>query len=66
MSILQTFFAGWSGLLTGYDKLLIVAYLLVFVALAVYGFHRSTLVYLYFRYRDRRPESYGDLTAELP
>ncbi len=51
--------------LASYDKLLIGAYLLVFIALAVYGFHRSTLVYLYFRYRDRRPEPLGRL-PELP
>ena len=69
MSLLQTFFTGW---LSAYDKILIVAYLIVFVALAVYGFHRSSLVYLYYRYRGRRPEPMGRLhqlpkvTVQLP
>ena len=58
----NTYVVSW---LAAYDKLLIGAYLLVFIALAVYGFHRSTLVYLYFRYRDRRPEPLGRL-PELP
>ena len=39
----NTYVVSW---LASYDKLLIGAYLLVFIALAVYGFHRSTLVYL--------------------
>ena len=69
MSLLHTFFTGW---LSAYDQILIVAYLIVFVALAVYGFHRSSLVYLYYRYRGRRPEPMGRLqqlprvTVQLP
>ncbi len=62
MSLLHSFLFGW---MAAYDKVLIVAYLLVFIALAVYGFHRSTLVFLYYRYRDRRPEPLGTL-PELP
>ena len=42
--------------LSAYDTFLIGAYLVVFLLLAVYGFHRSTLVYLYYRYRSKRPE----------
>jgi cellulose synthase/poly-beta-1,6-N-acetylglucosamine synthase-like glycosyltransferase len=69
MSLLQTFFTSW---LSGYDKALIISYLVVFVALAVYGFHRSQLVYLYYRYRSNRPEPLGRLqtlpkvTVQLP
>ena len=69
MSLLQTFFTSW---LSAYDQVLIVAYLIVFLALAVYGFHRSSLVYLYYRYRGRRPEPMGRLlqlpkvTVQLP
>ena len=62
MSILQSFFTNW---LSGYDDVLIFAYLAVFIALALYGFHRSTLVYLYYRYRDRRPEPLGRLPELL-
>jgi cellulose synthase/poly-beta-1,6-N-acetylglucosamine synthase-like glycosyltransferase len=69
MSLLQTFF---STKLSAYDTVLIAAYLVVFIALAVYGFHRSSLVYLYYRYRARRPEPLGQLpqlpkvTVQLP
>ncbi len=38
------------------ENLLITAYLVVLVTLALYGFHRSTLVYLYYRYKHRRPQ----------
>jgi cellulose synthase/poly-beta-1,6-N-acetylglucosamine synthase-like glycosyltransferase len=40
-------------------------YLVILIALAVYGFHRSSLVFLYYRYRDRRPVEPGKF-AELP
>ena len=40
-------------------------YLIILVALAVYGFHRSSLVYLYYRHRGRRPIASGKF-AELP
>ena len=62
MRFLQQFF---SNSLSGYDHVLIAAYLLVFAGLAVYGFHRSQLVYLYYRYRDKRPEPL-DRLRELP
>jgi cellulose synthase/poly-beta-1,6-N-acetylglucosamine synthase-like glycosyltransferase len=47
-------------------------YLLILLALAVYGFHRSHLVYLYYRHRDRKAQlttRYRDLpavTVQLP
>ncbi|MBI4508314.1 MAG: glycosyltransferase [Deltaproteobacteria bacterium] len=51
---------------------LIFAYLLVLLLLAVYGFHRSQLVYLYFKYRKRIPKPLGRfvekprVTVQLP
>jgi cellulose synthase/poly-beta-1,6-N-acetylglucosamine synthase-like glycosyltransferase len=47
-----------SGLVVG-------TYLTILVALAFYGFHRTTLVWLYFRHRDRRPRAPGTF-ADLP
>src|SRR5262245_22439200 len=44
---------------------LIGFYLVVLLALAVYGFHRSHLVYLYYKHRDRKPKAAGTY-AELP
>ena len=40
-------------------------YLVSLLALAVYGFHRSLLVFLYYRHRDQRPQPKGQY-AELP
>jgi cellulose synthase/poly-beta-1,6-N-acetylglucosamine synthase-like glycosyltransferase len=40
-------------------------YLVILIALAVYGFHRSSLVFLYYRHRDRQPVETGKF-AELP
>jgi cellulose synthase/poly-beta-1,6-N-acetylglucosamine synthase-like glycosyltransferase len=40
-------------------------YLVILVALAVYGFHRSSLVFLYYRYRDKQPVESGKF-AEMP
>src|SRR5450759_431550 len=40
-------------------------YLVILVALAVSGFHRSSLVYLYYRHRDKQPVEKGKF-AELP
>jgi len=40
-------------------------YLVILLALAVYGFHRSSLVFLYYRHRDKRPTEAGKF-AELP
>ena len=51
------------------ERALIVAYLGVLLTLALYGFHRSTLVYLYYRYKRNRPEPkarFDGLTAQLP
>jgi cellulose synthase/poly-beta-1,6-N-acetylglucosamine synthase-like glycosyltransferase len=57
-----------------YQNLLIGLYLAVLLLLAVYGFHRSTLVYLFYRYKKHRPEPkrvYSDdelprVTVQLP
>jgi cellulose synthase/poly-beta-1,6-N-acetylglucosamine synthase-like glycosyltransferase len=40
-------------------------YLVILIPLAVYGFHRSQLVWLYYKNRDRRPRAAGTF-AELP
>jgi cellulose synthase/poly-beta-1,6-N-acetylglucosamine synthase-like glycosyltransferase len=40
-------------------------YLVILIALAVYGFHRSSLVFLYYHHRDKRPMEVGKF-AELP
>jgi len=40
-------------------------YLVVLLVLAVYGFHRSSLVYLYFKHKAKRPKPLGTF-AELP
>jgi len=40
-------------------------YLVILVALAVYGFHRYSLVFLYYRHRDKAPVLNGKF-AELP
>ena len=54
------------------EHALIVAYLGVLLTLALYGFHRSTLVYLYYRYKNNRPQpkrQFTDLpiiTVQLP
>src|SRR3954466_6343614 len=47
-----------SGLVVG-------TYLTILLALAFYGFHRSTLVWLYYRNRDRRPRAPG-VFSDLP
>jgi cellulose synthase/poly-beta-1,6-N-acetylglucosamine synthase-like glycosyltransferase len=47
-----------SGLVVG-------TYLAVLLVLAMYGFHRSSLVWLYYRNRHRRPRPLGQF-AELP
>jgi cellulose synthase/poly-beta-1,6-N-acetylglucosamine synthase-like glycosyltransferase len=46
------------------ERILIAAYLVVLVTLALYGFHRSTLVYLYYRYKRNRPQPKSRFTAE--
>ena len=34
-------------------------YLVILIALALYGFHRSSLVFLYYRNRHRKPRDNG-------
>jgi cellulose synthase/poly-beta-1,6-N-acetylglucosamine synthase-like glycosyltransferase len=47
-------------------------YLVILLALAVYGFHRSLLVFLYYRHRDGQPQANGRydelpaVTVQLP
>jgi cellulose synthase/poly-beta-1,6-N-acetylglucosamine synthase-like glycosyltransferase len=54
------------------ENVLITVYLGILLTLALYGFHRSTLVYLYFRNRQRDPEpkqKFADppiVTVQLP
>jgi cellulose synthase/poly-beta-1,6-N-acetylglucosamine synthase-like glycosyltransferase len=47
-----------SGLVVG-------TYLAILLALALYGFHRSSLVFLYYRNRDKRPRAIGTF-SDLP
>jgi cellulose synthase/poly-beta-1,6-N-acetylglucosamine synthase-like glycosyltransferase len=57
-----------------YQDLLIGIYLAILLCLAVYGFHRTILVWLYYRYKRHRPEPkarYGEeqlpkVTVQLP
>ena len=44
---------------------LIWVYLGILITLAMYGFHRSSLVYLYFKNKARRPKPKGQFT-DLP
>lgn len=48
-----------------WSSVLVATYLAVLLVLAFYGFHRSTLVYLYYRHRHNRPQPAGHF-AELP
>ncbi|MSP60916.1 MAG: glycosyltransferase [Myxococcales bacterium] len=49
------------------EQVLITLYLGVLLTLALYGFHRSTLVYLYYRYKRNVPQPKGHFSeAELP
>jgi cellulose synthase/poly-beta-1,6-N-acetylglucosamine synthase-like glycosyltransferase len=47
------------------ENFLITSYLVILLTLALYGFHRSTLVFLYYRNRRRDPEP-AQRFAELP
>jgi cellulose synthase/poly-beta-1,6-N-acetylglucosamine synthase-like glycosyltransferase len=47
------------------ETLITGLYISVLLLLALYGFHRTALVYLYYRYRDRRPQPKGRF-EELP
>ncbi len=51
--------------MAGWDLVFMILYGAVLLALAVYGFHRSTLVWLYYRFRHARPEPKGHF-EELP
>src|SRR5215831_59466 len=48
-----------------FSGLVVGTYLVILVGLAFYGFHRSSLVWLYYRHRDRRPRAPGAF-CELP
>jgi cellulose synthase/poly-beta-1,6-N-acetylglucosamine synthase-like glycosyltransferase len=48
-----------------YSSVLVGTYLVVLLVLASYGFHRSFLVYLYYRHRDNTPKPAGTF-ADLP
>ena len=47
-----------------YQDLLIGSYLAVLLCLAVFGFHRTTLVWLYFRHKQNRPQPKGRYAEE--
>jgi cellulose synthase/poly-beta-1,6-N-acetylglucosamine synthase-like glycosyltransferase len=47
------------------ETVLTVSYLVILLSLAVYGFHRSTLVYFYYKYKDRQPKP-GKKFDQLP
>jgi cellulose synthase/poly-beta-1,6-N-acetylglucosamine synthase-like glycosyltransferase len=49
----------------GISSLVIGTYLVILLALAAYGFHRSSLVWFFYRYRDKRPRPLG-MFADLP
>src|SRR5687768_15608060 len=57
--------------MTPSDALVLATYFFVLVILAVYGWHRYYLVYLYMKNKDRRPEPVGmkqlpKVTVQLP
>ena len=47
------------------EAAVIPVYLIILLALAVFGFHRSHLVYLYFKHKDKKPKAAGTF-ADLP
>ncbi len=47
------------------SSLVVPTYLVILLALATYGFHRTTLVWLYYRHRHARPRPAGTF-ADLP
>jgi len=51
--------------MTASESIILFTYFFVLVILAVYGWHRYYLVYVYMRHRDRQPVPTGDL-ASLP
>src|SRR5215831_1324134 len=48
------------------ENVLTIVYLVILLSLALYGFHRSTLVYFYYRYRDRQPKPLSPWSGQLP
>src|SRR6187401_1182786 len=46
------------------ETLILVSYFFVLVILAVYGWHRYYLVYLYMKYRDREPKAGPPLSPQ--
>src|SRR6185436_6672388 len=58
--------------MTAAETLTLAAYFFVLIILAVYGWHRYYLVYLYMKYRDRVPQARAPLsplpivTIQLP
>src|SRR5215510_7657981 len=51
--------------MTAAETLTLAAYFFVLIILAIYGWHRYYLVYLYMKYRDRLPKV-GPLTSPAP
>ena len=49
--------------MTPAETLTLATYFFVLVILAVYGWHRYYLVYLYMKHKDRRPVPQGELPA---
>jgi cellulose synthase/poly-beta-1,6-N-acetylglucosamine synthase-like glycosyltransferase len=55
-----------------FDAAILGTYFLTLVILSVFGLHRYIMLYLYYRYRDRRalpaplPETLGKVTVQLP
>src|SRR5438045_3591329 len=47
------------------SSVLVGTYLAVLLVLAFYGFHRSVLVFLYYRHRDNKPRAAGTF-SDLP
>jgi cellulose synthase/poly-beta-1,6-N-acetylglucosamine synthase-like glycosyltransferase len=47
------------------SSLVVGTYLVILLALAAYGFHRSSLVWMYYRFRDKRPRPLG-MFSDLP
>src|SRR5436190_23929790 len=47
------------------SSILVGTYLAVLLVLAFYGFHRSVLVYLYYKHRNNKPRAAG-VFADLP
>ncbi|MGH3185537.1 MAG: glycosyltransferase, partial [Streptosporangiaceae bacterium] len=50
----------------GFDRALLIPYFVVLAILAFYGFHRYSLVFLYYRHRKRRPTEPAARFTELP